>query len=104
MKKICLLVVSFLMSHSLTTMDKYIVKKSIDNYDQHFQSLCPSLSWFNDSEKLNSDCHNNSESVVKIDREDNSESRDCLVRVRRDCTGSISKFREFTKNYFPEVL
>jgi hypothetical protein len=104
MKKFSLLAVSFLMGHSLTSIDRYIVKKSIDNYDNHFQSLCPSLSAGNNRQIVTSDCFINTKPLVKIDREDNAGSNDCLLKVSRDCTGSICKFRKFTHEYFPEEL
>jgi hypothetical protein len=104
MKKISLLAVSFIMGHGLTSLDKSFVKKSTDNDDNHFQSLCPSLRSAKNYGATNLENHQNIEGILKIDRDDNTLANDCLLNVKSDCTGSICKFREFTKNYFPEVL
>ena len=104
MKKFSLLAVSFLMGHSLTSTDQYIVKKSIDNDDHYFQSLCPSFRYGDDDQKTTIGCRKSDQPIVKIDRGHNTDLSDSLLTIRQDCAGSISKFREFTKNYFPEVL
>jgi hypothetical protein len=102
MKKISLLAVSFIMGHCLTSLDKS-VKKSIDNYDNHFQSLCPSLRSAKNYGVTNFKNHQDIEGICKIDRDDNTLANDCLLNVQSDCVGSISKFRNFA-NSFPEVL
>jgi hypothetical protein len=104
MKKICLLAVSFLMGHSLTNLNQAVARKSIDIDDRYFQSLCPSFSAGNNTQIHSSDDHNDTKPLVKIDREDTTESNDSLLKVSRDCAGSISNFRKFTKEYFPEQL
>ncbi len=104
MKKICLLAVSFLMGHGLTTLSPAVARKSIDIHDRHFQSLCPSFSAGNNTQIHSSDDYNDTKSFVKIDREAVTESNDCLLKVSRDCAGSLSNFRKFTKEYFPEQL
>jgi hypothetical protein len=97
MKKICLLAVSFLMGHSLTS-DTTVARKSIDHDDQYFESLCPSFSSGNNPEIHNRNFSYDTKSLVKkIDREDVTES------LLKDNAGSISKFRDFA-NKFTGVL
>lgn len=103
MKKISLLLVSFLMGHSLTSLDQNTVKKSIDNDDHYFQSLCPSLRTSLNYSATDSKNHKKSLGIIEIDRDDNTSTDDSLLNIKTDCTGSISKFRNFVNN-FPEAL
>jgi hypothetical protein len=103
MKKISLLLVSFLIGHSLTPLDRYIVKKSIDNDDNHFQSLCPSLRSSVNYSATNTKNNQKSLGIVKIDRDDHTITNDSLLNVQSDCTESIDRFRNFATN-FTETL
>lgn len=105
MKKTCLLIVSFSYGHYLPNVPELEivkVKKSIDNDDSHFQSLCPSLQYCQ-AKSINCAHCKNIENIKKIDREDFSSTADYLLQAQNDCAGSISRFRQFANN-FSEVL
>jgi hypothetical protein len=95
MKKLSLLLVSFLMGHSLTQLNRDIDKKSIDNCDNHFQSLCPSLR----SSVNNTKNNQKNFGIVKIDRDDHPMTNNSLLDVQSDCTESIDRFRDFATNF-----
>ncbi len=91
------------MGHSLTSMNRNIVKKSIDNDDHHFQSLCPSFRSSANFCSQYSKNHKTSLGLVDIDRDDYTLTDDYLLNIQSECTGSISKLRNFV-NSIPEVL
>jgi hypothetical protein len=106
MKKIYLFFFSFSLAHYLPNSSHQSliqIKKSIDNDDNYFKSLCPRTQDRCKEQSVDCDCHNYIAPLIKIDREDMSTSNDCLLKVERDSVGSINKFRRFANN-FTEVL